>query len=162
MSEYIYSILVISVISGILKAIISSFNPGIKKQINYLVGLICALAILSPLASLVADITSTQEKINSFFDTVIAEEKINSSNQIIINSGVEKISEGIKASLVTKFKFDESEIFVKVKIDDKDINSLKISYIDVTLTGKASWSDTEKVKEYLEDLVGCEFIVKRR
>ena len=53
------------------------------------------MAILSPLASLVADITSTQEKINSFFDTVIVEEKINSSNQIIINSGVEKISEGV-------------------------------------------------------------------
>ena len=72
MSEYIYSILVISVISGIIKAIISSFNPGIKKQINYLVGLICALAILSPLASLVADITSTQEKINSFFERIRA------------------------------------------------------------------------------------------
>lgn len=162
MKMYIYTILSISVIAGIVKALVSSFDTGIKRHLNYLIGLICAIAILSPLVAMVSDITKAQQKIEGFFNDIVSEEKINSSNQIIINTGAEKIADGIKSTVANKFNLNEKEIFVEVKIDDENINSLKILYINVYLGGKASWSNAEKIQEYLEDLIGCEIHVKRR
>ena len=162
MNTYISTIITVSVISGIISSVISSINDGIKKQINYIIGLICVIVLLSPIISIVNNATEFKNSISNFFESITTEEKINDSNEIIVNTGIEKICQGVKESIVQRFGFDEKEVIVDAELNDTNINSISISKINVVLTGKASWSDVDTVKKYLEDLIGCDASVTRK
>ncbi|MBO5439024.1 MAG: hypothetical protein J6A53_00035 [Clostridia bacterium] len=162
MKGYIFSILIISIIGGIISSLISDCESGLKKHINFIVGLICAICLTSPLVSVVSNATDIKNNISNFFDKIASEEIIHNSNQIIVNTGIEKVCEGIKATIIDKYGFEENEVIVEAEANIDEIDRIFIDKINIVLTGKASWSDVERVEEYLENLIGCDISVKRR
>jgi hypothetical protein len=117
--------------------------------------------MLSPLASFLSNIGSTKDFIKEYFDSFASEEIINSTNDIIINSGIDSIKNGIENTLIQKFGFNEGDIIVELDIDKSNIEAIKIKKINIILTGKASWSDVDRVKSYLESIIGGNISVKR-
>ena len=161
MSAYIFSILTIAVISGILCSIISESNP-LRKYLTYLCSLVLVITLLSPIKNLLNSGSSIKEYINSFYHNIRTEEIIDSSNELIVNTSKENVSSGIKKAIMEKFSFKEGDVYVFLDIDSKDITSIKIQQVNVILTNEASWSDTDKVKSFLDELLGCKVSVTRR
>ena len=161
MNSYITSLITVSIIGGIVSNLVSSFT-SVRKYVNYFVCLVAVICMISPLISFVKNLSSTKESIKSFFNSFVSEEIIEFSNDIIINTGIESVQNGLKNTLIDKFGFDPSEVIVNLTIDDSSIDAIKIKTINVILTGKSSWSDVDKVKEYLENTVGGTISVSRK
>lgn len=161
MASYITTLITISIIGGVISNLISSFN-GIKRYVNYFIGLIAVVCLLSPIVSFVSNISSFKTSINNFIDKFASQDIIDSSNDIIINSGAENIKGGIKKTLVEHFGLDEKDIIIELDIDKTNIEAIKINKITVILTGKASWNDIDAVKEYLNNVIGGNIVVTRK
>ena len=161
MSKYINTILISTFVGSIIIAIAPN-KGNYKKYIRYIVSLVSLLCIISPLAQILFDITSLKSNVKNYLDDLFISEKVEISNSLIINTGVEKISNGIKDAIVEKYNFNENEVFVELVVDKANINAIKIKEINVFLAGKASWSDANKIEAYLKDLIGGEINVKRR
>ena len=150
MKNYVLTLLIISIIYGIVSIIASSF-PRVKKYISYFIGLVSVICMLSPIISIVNGVSDLKSNVKDYFDNTLSQEIITESNEIIISSGIESVEKGIKNTVIDKFNFDSKDVHVTVEVDNSSIESIKISKINVTLTGKASWSDTDTVKKYLEE-----------
>ena len=161
MTPYIYSILAIAIISGILSAIIADSNP-LKKYVNYISSLILVIVLLSPIKNLLNSSFNIKEYINSFYHNIKTEEIIENSNSLIVNTSKESVSNGIKSAILERFSFKDDDVYVYLDIDSEDITSIKINQVNVILTNEASWSDTDRVKEFLDELLGCKVNVTRR
>jgi hypothetical protein len=161
MAGYISSLITVSIIGGIVSNLVSGFS-NIKRYVNYFVGLVAVICLLSPIFSFINNMTSFKMTINNFFDKFVNQEIIDNTNDIIINSGIESIEGGIKSALIERFEFDEKEIIIELEADKSNIEAIKISKITVILTGKASWNDVDLVKEYLNNVIGGNIIVKRK
>lgn len=160
MNEFLRSVLLLSVVSGIINSLI--INGTVKKYVNYLISLICVLIIISPVFNVLSSISKIEEYINNFTHSIKTEEIINNSNSLIVNTSEEKVCNGIKEMVISKFGFEETDVYVSLDLDKADIGSIKIRSVNVVLTNKASWSDTDRVKEYLDKTVGCKIKVTRR
>ena len=160
MNEFLRSVLLLSVVSGIMNSLI--INGTVKKYVNYLISLICVLIIISPVFNVLSSISKIEEYINNFTHSIKTEEIINNSNSLIVNTSEEKVCNGIKEMIISKFGFEETDVYVSLDLDKADIGSIKIRSVNVVLTNKASWSDTDRVKEYLDKTVGCKINVTRR
>ncbi len=161
MNGYIYTLLIVSVVGGLINSFISSFG-SIKKYVSYFIGVLMVICLLSPVISIINNTSELKNNISSFFDKIASEDIINSSNDIIINTGVDAITNGIKNELINRFGFEEKEIIIELEIDKNNIEAIKITKINIILTGKASWSDVDTVKEYLENIIGGNISVTRR
>lgn len=160
MNGYIITLLVISFVGGIINSILP--DGGLKKYVKYIISLVCVISLVSPLTSIVLNAASIKDGVTSFIDEIIIKDKIEISNSLILDTSAEKINEGIKETIIEKYGFDEKEVFVNVVFNHKNNASITIDKIEVSLTGKSSWSDCERIKEYLKDLTGCNISVKRR
>ncbi len=162
MNGYIYTILVVAIIGGIVNSIVSESYGSLKKHINYVVGLICVICLIAPLSTLIKNSGEIKESISGFFDNVVNEEYLDSSNSLIVNTGVDKVCLGIKSTVIDKFGFDENDVIVTLETDTQNIDSITITKINIVLSGKASWTDVKNVKDYIENLVGVKADVTRR
>lgn len=161
MNKYISSILIISLVGGIVNSLLDNFKDT-KKYVNYFLSLIMVICMISPIASLLGNLSTIKENFYNYFDELTNNESLNGNNEIIINTGTEAIIKGIKNTIIENFDFDENEIIVNLETDTTNIEAIKITKINVILTGKASWSDVDTVKKYLENVVGGEISVCRR
>ncbi len=161
MNGYISAILVSSVVGGIINSLVPEKN-GIKKYVKFIVGLVCIVSLISPITKIAFNANNIKEGVQNFVDNIIVKDKIEISNSLIVNTSAEKICEGVKEAIIDKYNFDEKEVFVDISLDTENINAIKVNAINVTLSGKSSWSDCEKIEEYLEGIVGCDITVKRR
>ena len=160
MNTLLRSLLVLAVISGIINSLI--LQGAVKKYVTYFIGLVMVLTLLSPLFEILSSFDNVQEYINDFFHSIRTEEILDKSNTLIVNTSEQKVCDGIQEMIVTKFAFEETDVYVTLECDKSDISAIKILAINVTLTNKASWSDTDRVKDYLDKTVGCKVNVTRR
>ena len=161
MNSFFKSILVLAVASAIINTLLTSQN-NVKKYVSYLISLIMLSVLLSPLFSLLSSFNKIEEYINNFAHSIKTEEIIQNSNSLIINAGEESICNGIKSLIITKYGFEETDVYVYLDCDKSNIEAIKINSVNVVLTNKASWSDTETVEKYLTQTVGCKINVTRR
>lgn len=161
MKSYIYSLLIMSFIAGIINSYAENLNKT-QKYINYFMSIIMIILMISPLTSIISNTEKIKENLNFIIEEITENESIQGTNEIIINSGKEAIIKGIKNILIENYGFNEKEIQIKLEADSSNIEAIKISKITVILTGKASWSDVDKVKEYLSKNIGAEIEVTRR
>lgn len=161
MNTFLKSIITLSVISGIATSLLGTSNT-IKKYVTYLISLIMIFIIISPVFNILSSFDKIEEYIYNFNHSIKTEEIINSSNELIINNSEQKVCNGIKELIITKFGFESNDVYVSLECDKTNISSIKINSINVILTNKASWADTDNVKEYLDKTVGCYINVTRR
>lgn len=161
MNSYINTILSVSVVGGIINSIAPT-KSNFKKYISYIVGLVCVLCLISPLSTFILNTQGLKESINNFTNNIFIRDEIENANSLIVNTSKDHICNGIKQTLLDKYGFDENEILVELDIDTSNIEAIKIDCVNITLTGKASWSDAKRIEEYLNNLIGTEIEVKRK
>ena len=161
MNMFIKSILTLAIISGIANSILNS-SGTIKRYVNYFISLIMILVVISPICNALSSIDHIEEYIEDFTHSIKTEEIINNSNHLIINNSEKLTCEGIKELIITKFGFQESDIYVSLDCDKENINSIQLKAVNVVLTNKASWADIDTVKDYLDKTIGCKVNVTRR
>lgn len=162
MNGYIYGILTASVVGGIISTLVSNLNNGLKKYVNYTVALVCAIVMLLPLSNIIGNTGKIKDSISDFFNEILYNDELEESNSLIINTGTEAVVNGIKNLIIDKFNLDEKEVLVSLEIDESNIQAIEITKINVILTGRASWSDVDTVKGYLEGIVGASISVTRK
>lgn len=155
MKNYILTIITISIISGIVSSLLSSSKNGLKKHINLITGLILVLIVVTPITTIAKNSAILTEKIESIVGSLNIENSVNESNKIIISQGTDNICEGIENAIATRFNLSNDYITVALTVNDENIEAIMLEGITVTLTGKATWTDSDAIKEYTEDLVGC-------
>ena len=160
MNNYVRSIVILAILSGILKALLSNYK--IKKYVNYLIGLIMVIMIIMPFNNFTHKINVAKEQINGIYESLDFQNKINDSNSVIVNTTKEKVTKGLKDALISKYGFDERDIFIELILDDSEISSIKITGVNIILTNKASWSNVDSVKSYTENLIGVNVNVTRK
>lgn len=161
MSNYVITILTVAVSGGIINSLVSK-DSHLKKYINYIVSLVCVVCLISPIGSVISDLASIKQNINEYVDGIFVSDRIESSNSLIINTSKEKICQGIKETIIDKYKFNSDDIHVQLKLDESNVHALKIDKINVVLTGKASWSDVKTVEDFLKTTIGANVEVKRK
>ena len=160
MTSYIFSIITISVVGGMVISFIDNENSALKKRVSFIVGIICAIILLSPIASTVSGISTVKNQITGIFDKV--DKDSDASNRLIISAGTEKISEGIEDSVCEKYSIPREEVDITLTLNSSDIEAIKIEQITVVLTGKSTWEDEYEIKEYVEGITGCKTRVIKR
>ena len=160
MNNYVRSIVILAILSGISKALLSNYK--IKKYVNYLIGLIMVIMIIMPFNNFTHKINVAKEQINGIFESLDFQNKINDSNSVIVNTTKEKVTKGLRDALISKYGFDERDIFIELILDDSEISSIKITGVNIILTNKASWSNVDSVKSYTENLIGVNVNVTRK
>ena len=161
MSSYIISILTIATIGGITSALISSKSEGVKKHISFIIGLISAIVLMTPIIKIVNHASVIKNELTSLVDTITDSKNISKSNSLIIATTLDKLNDNIVKSIVNKYGFDKNDVTVSFDLNTENIELVEITKINVTLKNKASWSDTEPIRQYIEDLVGVQTVVKR-
>ena len=160
MNEYIYTVVIVTTIGGILISLLPEKSSKIKKQINFIVGLICTLVFISPIIGILSNSQAIKDNISSI---VLSIDNVSSSatNEIIVGTSLDKISQGIKKSIINKFNLNEQDVDVRVFITDKSKEVIYIDYVEIILKNGATWTDDNKIKEYIEDLSGCKVKILR-
>jgi len=161
MNGYIFTIIAISVISGIISSMLSANKNSLKRYINFISGLICSIALLTPIVTIAGNIGAFSDSIESIIDSLNTNEGISSTNEIIIETGKEQIEQGIKKAIISKFGFSEEDIAVKVIVNDENIEAVILEKTEIILRNKASWTDEQQIKTYVESLVGCRVDIKK-
>ena len=161
MKPYILAIITVSIIGGIISSLLSN-NSSLKKYVNFISGLICAITLLAPIASVVNNASAFTNGIDNFMNKIDVNQNIDERNNIIIDESVDKICEGIKNAIVTSFKLNEAHVSVSLKINSENLDSILLEEVLVTLTESATWYDDNKIKEYVQELVGCKVLVIKK
>lgn len=161
MTGYITSIITISVVGGIVISLVSE-NSQLKRYLNLILSLISLIAILSPIFSFLANKQSLEENLENFTEHYFNQDSLDNVNQLIVNKGVESIEKGIQATLIDRFKFKDTNVFVKAIVNDENIEKITIKRLEITLCNEASWTDSEAIKEYLYNLTGIEIKILKR
>ncbi len=162
MTGYLKSIIILAVISGIIKAFCIDASSNTKKYINFLIGLIMVAVIISPLKDIRVKLNNAKEYISDFSNSIFANDVIDKSNYIIIQSSKEKICDGIKEAVISKYNFDTRDIYIDLEMDTSEISAIKITGVNIILTNRASWSNVDEVRNYTENLVGVKVNVTRK
>ena len=160
MSGYICSIITVSTIGGILVSLLSDKSSKLKKQIGFIVGLICALVFISPIIGVLNNSQAIKDNITSIVLSIEGEHN-NISNEIIVGTSLEKIAQGIKSMIVNKFDLNEQDVEVQVFVTDDSKDVIYIDYVEIRLKNGATWIDDKKIEEYVQEMSGCKVQIKR-
>ena len=161
MKLFTVTIVAASVVGGIINSLISA-RSKLKKYVSFLVTLVCTLSLLQPITEILTSTSKLKETVTEFFTSVTIQDKISASNDLIVNTSKTKIENGINELVCDKFKLESDEVTVEIILNEENVEAIKIEKIYVYITGKSSWSDTDKIKDYLKDIIDTEILVKRR
>lgn len=161
MKNFAFTVLTASLVGGIINSLVSK-KSKVKKYVFFLVTIVCTLSLLQPLITVLSSASELKDAVSSFFEGVLIQDKIDSTNEIIINTSKARIENGIKDLVIDKYKFSENEVAVEIILNQDKIDEIKIEKIYVYICGKASWSDAESIERYLSNMVSSEIEVKRR
>ncbi len=150
MREYAISLIMVS----LLCAVLSTLSPEgkMKRPISFSLSLVLLCVLISPLFGALGNIKDISQEF--FLNTDV------SSDEPVANPDFEKetedaICEGLIIALSDKFGMSEENIKAKCKI--KIIGSeVLFLRVEITLSGRAVFSDIRKIEEYIESSLGCE------
>ena len=150
MREYAISFIMVS----LLCAVVSVLSPEgkMKKSVSFSLSLVLICVLIFPLFGALGDIENISQ---DFFGEI----DISDSGEIV-NSDFERetevaICDGLVNALSDKFGISKDNI--KVDCGIRIIGSdLIFENVEITLFGRAVFSDINKIEDYIEDSLGCE------
>ncbi len=161
MKSYVSTILISSLVGGIINSIIPQ-KSKLKKYVLFIVTLVCSLVLIQPISTILSSAKEIKDAASSFFNSISLQDQINSTNDIIISTSKDRIEKGIKDLVIDKYNFPENEVLVEIILNEETIDAIKIEKILVFISGKSSWSDADAIEKYLKNIVSSEVEVKRR
>ena len=159
MNGYIIAIITISIVAGIGSSLVSTNDVRLKKHINFLTSLIFLIILIFPIKDAMDKVNDIKENIDSFVSSISS--SVDYSNNLIINTSIDNICSGIEKALIDEFKFKEDDVEIKIEVNSKDVEAVQIEKLKIFLYNEATWCDEYKIKNYIENLVGCEVVIKK-
>ena len=156
MDQYIKTVLICSVITGILDTILP--GESIKRHLRFLSSCIMLLVLLSPLLDLFPSVERIEYGVEDFLAKIEeAEQNGRAEGEALIQSyGEDAVAAYIKEELEAEFSISDDEI--EVIFEKVDTETL----VHVILRGKASWTDGERVTIFLKEKLNCRVKVTRK
>lgn len=184
MDNYVFS----SIIGAAILEFVTDFLPisqksPLRKYIRYIISLIIALTIVSPIASLITDPDiSVFSKLSGFeygSQVLLSEEPYllvaESAVYAIDESGNKKsdspvlcdmyitqcsrsIADKVKDILKEKFSLDKNKTDIEIAIDVTDIENIEILHVYIQIDGAGRYI-TSDVCDYLSRMLDCEVSV---
>ncbi len=159
MNGYVIAIITISIVGGITSSLISTNDARLKKHLNFLTSLIFLIVLLSPIKNAVNKVNLLKENIDSFVSSISS--NVDYSNKLIINSSIDNICSGIKNAITNEFKLKKDDIEIRIDVNSTNVEAVQIETIKIFLYNEATWYDESKIKDFVENLVGCEVTIKK-
>ncbi len=135
MKSYLFDLFILSLVFGLL---LQLSPEGYKKIISSALCLILATSLLSPLSSLIGDLDKIEPP-------EFSEEEGEGAYIEVARSAFE---EGVRSFLSSEFSV--SRDCIEVEAVGFDFSTMTAERLIVTLTGRAAFLDTKKVKARLE------------
>ncbi len=144
--------LALSVICFAVKELLSA-SP-LARHISFISGICIFLVAISPIFSALDSIRD----LSFDFELEAEEEKYEDIFEAYIKDAeTDLIKAEIRRLVTEKFSLDPSEVKVFLKYDgDTDKGLLRVT---VNLSGRAAFSDSNKIKRYLESVLDCEIVM---
>lgn len=159
MNLYVLTIIITSLIGGIVTSLASSKENGVKKHLNLLIGIISTIVLIAPIVNIVKQTDKLQNGFEKFLS--ITETEATEANKLIIATSTENICNGIKEAVTKEFNIKASDVEISAQINDESIESVIIESITITLKNNATWNDSDKIKSYVSGLVGCKVVINK-
>lgn len=159
MNGYIIAIITISIVAGIGSSLVSTNDVRLKKHINFLISLIFLIILICPIKDAMDKVNDIKENIDSFVSSISS--SVDYSNNLIINTSIDNICSGIKEAIIDEFKFKEEDVEIEIDVNSKDVEAVQVERLKIFLYNEATWCDENKIKNFIENLVGCEVVIKK-
>ena len=159
MNGYIIAIVTISIVGGIVSSLVSTKDVRLKKCISFLISLIFLIVLFAPIKDAISKANDFKNSIDSFISSISS--NVDYSNNLIINSSIDKISSGIKNTIIDEFNLKINDVEIKIEVDNTNIEAVRIEKIKIYLYNEATWLDENKIKKFVEDLAGCNVVIKK-
>ena len=160
MNSYIFAIITISIVGGITTSLIPPNNIRIKKHLNLVISLIFLIILIAPIKKTIDKTSIIKENIDSFIESINS--NVEYTNNLIVNTSIDKISLGIKEAIVNEFNFKDDYLKIVIDYNKDNIEAIQIIKVEIYLFNEATWSDESKIQEFIEKLINCDVkIIKK-
>lgn len=153
--SYTFSLVLISLSSSVV-IMLAPEKAGLMKYVRWITALCITAALLLPITSIGR---LAGEKLNSTYENSKKPQyDLTETNNLIISSLENKLSESISSMVANKFEVEVSEC--NIELDCSDIEYIKLNAISIRVGTKSQFllSDIEK---YLSRELECKVDVKR-
>ncbi len=187
MDNYVFS----SIIGAAVIEFVSEFLPisaksPLRKYIRYIISLIVALTIISPVISMVRDIdTDVFAKLSGFDYSVetnlgtepylyVSDTAVYAANSLgekskenpvfcdmYIAECVRRVGEKAKEELARKFSLDKKSISVDIAVDVSDSENIELICANIGIYGANSYLISDAC-DYLSDILECRVIALKQ
>ncbi|HAN21096.1 MAG: hypothetical protein A2Y15_04955 [Clostridiales bacterium GWF2_36_10] len=151
MKSYFLTLLIASVLGGIIAILVSGSN--FEKYIKYIAGLVCVVIILAPLKSFISAPFSLPDEYKDAAESTVSTDE---ANEVIAFLTISELDTYIKGILFKKFGINVPS--TDIKIDWAD-NCLVINEITVFLDNEDGKYQTE-VQKYLAEMIDESVLVE--
>ncbi len=154
LKQYIYSLMVISVVGGVVTALTPSGKSEINKYVRFAVSVAAVFAMLAPFIGKTfseLDLDAWQiasGETQQTADSVLPEK--------VLEEAKKRAEQNIQLVLQTKFSISEDGAGVFLILDTEDMQAVKIVRVEVSLYDARHNISRDKIKEYLEETLYCE------
>ena len=159
MRGYIYSIVVLSAVIGVIFSLTPK-SQGLRKHLRF-ISSVCLLCVLtSPAAELVDELFSMGKDLAGSVSQ--SEKELQDKYEGIFDDYLEgkygeNIGQAVKDALYDKFNIKNENCRVATEFSYSEKDGLKTPRkITVVLSGRAIYVDPLKVKDFISEVFGCE------
>ena len=158
MKQYIFSIILVSVIAAVVSIIApEGEGGGISRHVSLAVGVSLILVCFAPAVQAVEWLKELD------IESVLPDEEADSSeyesifNSTYTDAEIDNLCEGIKSLISQRYGLDPLCFSVSVRLSGSG-QQKELERVTITLYGSAIWADTGEIERYLGSLLGCEII----
>ena len=157
MGQYLTSIIIVSIIIGIIELIAPRYG-NLDKYVKMICTLIMLLVIISPVLEMINGfdmdlIDEIKDKID-----LPSDEKADEYNEIlkeyIKNHSIGELKLEIKSILDKEFKIPSEECDVEIFTQTLEGNA-SVSKVQILLSGKSVFKNPYNIEDYISSLLGC-------
>lgn len=158
MKQYIFSIILVSVIASVVSIIApEGEGGGISRHVSLAVGVSLVLVCFAPAVQAVEWLRELDIEAVLPNGEDEREEYESIFNSTYTDAEVDNLCEGIKSLVSQKYGLDPLSFTVSVRLT-KNGQDKRPERITLTLYGSAIWADTGEIERYLGSLFGCEIV----
>lgn len=157
MGKYLTSIIVVSIIIGIIQLIAPS-HANLDKYIKMICTLVMLLVIISPILEIINDFD--MDLLDEIKDKIElpSEDKDNEYNEIlkeyIKNHSISELKLEIKSILDKEFEIPSEECDIQLFTQTTQGKAV-LSEVQILLSDRSIFKNPYKIEEYISSLLGC-------
>ena len=158
MTEYIFGIIGVSILVGVIDVICPD-GGGFKKYMRLLSGLTVAVMLLSPMGNILSYFSTSfwGELDGMIYEESEREEYQDRLYESLENASRESIEESIEKILYERFDIKSGDADASAELERVD-GELVVKKLMVILRGAAIFKDPYEIEEYFASLLGCECV----